>query len=72
MPGMKDGTLNFIFQASGDQDHLINFLAFNILLKSSSQLAEQLFPFLFCGNYYIMCGSFSSKLKRSDLLIKTD
>lgn len=77
MPGMKrDGTLNFIFQASGDQDRLINFLAFNILLKSSSQLAEQLFSLPFSvGNmsYYRMCGSFSSKLKRrSDLLIKTD
>lgn len=48
MPGMKDGTLNFIFQASGDRDHLINYLAFNILLKSSSQPAEQLFSFFFC------------------------
>ena len=54
MPGMKDGTLNFIFQASGDRDHLINYLAFNILLKSSSQLAEQLFSFFFCGKISII------------------
>lgn len=47
MLGMKDGTQQFIFQASGDQGHLINYLAFNILLKASSQLAEQLFSFFF-------------------------
>lgn len=39
---MKDVAMYFILQASGDQDHQINYLASNILLKEfSSQFAEQ-------------------------------
>lgn len=45
---MKAVTMYFILYAPGDQDHLINYLAFNILLKFSSQLAEKLCFRLLC------------------------
>lgn len=47
---MKDVTMYFVLQASGDQDPLISCLAFNNLLKSSSQLAEQ-------PNFCFLCWS---------------